>query len=67
MSTKEKLAQLKASESINALKATAWAMLNPGSRARREAEKMMGTRFEDMTPEQRVLAATVLTAFNGIW
>ena len=67
MSTQDKLKQLKASETANAVKAMAWAMMNPDSRARREAEKMMGTRFEDMTPEQRVLAAAALTAFNGIW
>ena len=34
---------------------------------RKEAEKMMGKSFEDMTPEQRVLAAEVLAAFDGLW
>lgn len=32
-----------------------------------EAEKMMGCEFEAMTPEQRVLAATCLAAFDGVW
>ena len=34
---------------------------------RKEAEKMMGKSLEDMTPEQRVLAAEVLAAFDGLW
>ena len=34
---------------------------------RKEAEKMMGKSFEDMTPEQRVLAAQMLAAFAGMW
>ena len=34
---------------------------------RKEAEKMMGKSFEDMAPEQRVLAAEVLAAFDGMW
>jgi uncharacterized protein YbjQ (UPF0145 family) len=34
---------------------------------RKEAEKMMGVSFDDMTPEQRVLAAEVLAAFDGMW
>ena len=34
---------------------------------RKESEKMMGKNFKDMTPEQRVLAAEVLAAFDGMW
>lgn len=45
----------------------AWAMMNPNSAERKEAEKMMGVKFEDMTKEQRVLAAQVLAAFDGVW
>lgn len=33
---------------------------------RKEAEKMMGKSFEDLAPEQRVLAAEVLAAFDGM-
>lgn len=32
-----------------------------------EAEKMMGCTFEEMSVEQRVLAASCLAAFDGIW
>lgn len=42
------------------------AMMN-NSPERKEAEKMMGKSFEDMAPEQRVLAAEVLAAFDGMW
>ena len=42
-------------------------MMNNNSPERKEAEKMMGKNFEDMTPEQRVLAAEVLAAFDGLW
>lgn len=31
---------------------------------RKEAEKMMGIAFEEMTMEQRILAAEVLAAFE---
>ena len=40
---------------------------NPEGAERREAEKMMGTKFEDMKPEQRLLAAIMLAAFEGEW
>lgn len=33
---------------------------------RKEAEKMMGKSFADMSKEQRVLAATVLAAFADV-
>lgn len=32
-----------------------------------EAEKMIGCTFEEMSVEQRQLAATCLAAFDGIW
>lgn len=32
-----------------------------------EAEKMMGCKFDDMAPDQRLLAAALLAAFDGIW
>lgn len=38
-------------------------MMKPNSSARKEAEKMMGCKFEEMTPAQRVLAARMLDAF----
>ena len=41
-------------------------MMKNGSE-RKEAEKMLGKKFEDMTREERVLAATMLAAFDGIW
>lgn len=34
---------------------------------RKEAEKLMGKKFGDMRPEERVLAAAVLAAFDGVW
>lgn len=34
---------------------------------RKEAEKMFGKKFEDMSQEQRRLAAAMLAAFDGIW
>lgn len=67
MTMQERLTQFKQSENVNELRITAWAMMNPNSRERREAEKMMGARFEDMTQAQRRLAAAALTAFKGIW
>ena len=41
-------------------------MLND-SPERKEAEKMMGKDFSEMEPEERVTAATVLSAFDGQW
>ena len=38
-------------------------MMNRASCERVEAEKMFGIRFEDMTKEQRRLAATCISAF----
>lgn len=32
---------------------------------RKEAEKMMGKKFENMTQSERRMAATVLAAFHG--
>lgn len=42
-------------------------MMDKKSAERKESEKMMGCKFEDMTKEQRVLAATMLAAFDGVW
>lgn len=42
---------------------TARRMMKPNSMERKEAEKMMGCSFERMTPQQRVLAAQMITAF----
>lgn len=52
---------------MNETKATAMKMMNENSAERKEAEKMMGCKFEDMNKEQRVLAAICLAAFDGIW
>lgn len=30
-------------------------------------EKMIGCKFEEMSKEQRVLAAICLAAFDGVW
>lgn len=48
-------------------KEIAWAMMEKNSPERNEAEKMMGTSFDDMTQEQRRLAAVVLSAFDAQW
>lgn len=48
-------------------KAIAIEMMVQGSGARREAEIMMGLRFEDMTHEERMIAAEVLAAFENEW
>lgn len=34
---------------------------------RKEAEKMIGKNFNDMSKEERRIAASVLAAFDGIW
>jgi len=39
-------------------------MLDKNSKERKIAEKMFGIKFEEMTPEQRVLAAECISAFN---
>lgn len=52
---------------MNETKATALKMMKRNSPERKEAEKMMGCKFEDMSKEQRVLAAICLAAFNGSW
>lgn len=48
-------------------KMTAINMINENSAERKEAEEMMGCKFEDMTVEQRQLAAICLAAFEGAW
>ena len=52
---------------MNETKATALKMMKENSPERKEAEKMMGCKFEDMSKEQRVLAAIFLAAFDGVW
>lgn len=52
---------------MNKTKATAMKMMNANSAERKEAEKMIGCKFEEMSKEQRVLAAICLSAFDGVW
>ena len=52
---------------MNETKATAVKMMNDRSAERKEAEKMMGCKFDDMSKEQRTLAAICLAAFDGVW
>jgi len=52
---------------MNETKATAIKMMKENSAERKEAEKMMGCKFEDMSKEQRALAAILLAAFDGVW
>lgn len=52
---------------MNETKCVAMKMINVSSAERKEAEKMMGCKFEDMNKDQRVLAAIVLAAFDGVW
>lgn len=40
-------------------------LLDQNSAERNEAETMMGVKFEDMTKEQRLLAAMVLAALKA--
>lgn len=47
-------------------KATAMRMMDENSAERKEAEKMMGCKFEDMTVEQRGLAAACVSAFQEL-
>lgn len=51
----------------NGIVQVALKMMKEGTAERKEAEKMMGKRFEEMTQEQRRLAAEMLFAFDGIW
>ena len=46
------------------VKQVAEKMLDKNSKERKIAEKMFGIKFEEMTPEQRVLAAECIAAFN---
>ena len=52
---------------MNETKVTAVKMMNANSAERKEAEKMMGCKFEDMSKEQKVLATICLAAFDGVW
>lgn len=45
------------------VKEVAERMMNPNTDERQTAEAMMGVRFEQMTQEQRVLAAECIAAF----
>ena len=42
-------------------------MMIKQSKERKTAEIMMGKPFEKMTPQERVTAAEVLSAFDGDW
>lgn len=46
------------------VKQVALKMLDKNSKERKIAEKLFGMKFQDMTPEQRVLAATIIAAFG---
>ena len=48
-------------------KQVAMAMLNSGSKERKTAEYMFGKNFLDLSIEERRIAATILSAFDGIW
>ena len=48
-------------------KTVAIKMMDKDSAERKEAEKMWSMKFEQMTQEQRVIAAVCLAAFDGIW
>lgn len=52
---------------MNKVELMAMKIMDKNSEERKEAEKMMGRKLEDMTIEQRVLAAEVLSAFEGAW
>lgn len=57
-------ADLTAIREERAVKQVAEKMLDKNSKERKIAEKMFGIKFEEMTPEQRVLAAECIAAFN---
>ena len=44
----------------------AFRMMDANSKERAEAERMMGLKFEDMTIEQRNLAAVCMAAFADL-
>lgn len=52
---------------MNETKTAAVKIMNANSAERKEAEKMMGCKFEDMSKKQRVLAAICIAAFDGVW
>lgn len=52
---------------MNKTNATAQRMMNANTAERKEAEKMMGCKFEDMSKNQRVIAAICLSAFDDVW
>lgn len=52
---------------MRAVKEVAEKMLDGNSEERHEAEKMMGKSFEEMSKEERVIAATILAAFDVRW
>ena len=50
------------------VKEVAEKIMLPHSKKRKEAEKMMGVSFEEMSPAQRLLAAECIAAFyDQIW
>ena len=49
------------------VKEMAMEIATAGSPARREAEVMLGLALEDMTPEERLIAAEVLSAYEDWW
>ena len=52
---------------MRSVKEVAEKMLDGNSNERQEAEKMIGKAFDEMTREERVIAATILAAFDGRW
>lgn len=40
---------------------------NRDDKAKKELEKMMGCKFDDMTIEQRRIGCAALSAFDGVW
>lgn len=52
-------------EVVNDKKEVATRMMSKNSPERKEAEKIMGCKFEEMSQEQRLLAAQVISAFRN--
>ena len=46
-------------------KEIAYKMLDENSKERKEGEKMMGCKLEEMTDEQKTIMLACLTAFQG--
>jgi len=56
-----------AEEDSMTVKEMAVEMATAGTPARREAEVMLGIMFDEMTPEERLIAAEVLSAYEDWW